>query len=82
MASSKRQTCIFAEAHPVQPLDEHAQAFERPQLGAELVGLRTLHQRAAQRRELPGIELRWSARDHRAQSIDAAFIEHGLRNAR
>ena len=72
----------LAEAHSVQAFDEDAHAFERPQLGAEVVRHRTLQQRAAQRRKLPGIELRRTARGHRAQRLDAAFIEPGLPGVR
>jgi hypothetical protein len=68
----------LAEAHAVQALDEGAHALERPQLGAEVVGQGALEQGAAQRGELPGIELCRSARGHRAQCVDAAFIEPGL----
>jgi hypothetical protein len=72
----------LAEAHAVQALDEHANTFERPKLGAEVMHHCTLKQRAAQRRELPGIELRRPASDHRAQCVDAAFIEPRLPGVR
>jgi hypothetical protein len=72
----------LAEAHAIQPLDEDAHAFERPQLGAEVVGHGALEQGLAQRIELLGVEPRRAARGHRAQRVNAAFIEPGLPRVR
>jgi hypothetical protein len=69
----------LAELDAELALDESAHALERPQLRAEAMVGRFVHEHAAQCLQLLLVQpCRTPSRGHGPQRIDAAFIEHGF----
>jgi predicted RNase H-like HicB family nuclease len=71
------------ELDTVQPLDEHAHALERPQLGAKAVLGGFVQQRSAQDLQLPVVQARWSfSCGHGPQLVtQGEDLEHALGEA-